>query len=368
LGIIIAGLATAAISWAGGGSAAAASDSDPSVVASEPRATPVSAYGGWLVWSSYRPAAGGFVLMAMQDGLIRQLPVRSRHVPFDASVGRDATGRPVVVYSRCRREPRRYETTTGSLPDYNRARGCDLYRFNLTGGRGEERLHVGSRTTSEYLPSIWGHRLLFARIDPRARTAPAAPRLKWLNLRTRRMHTLPAGTLGQYDEDSSGKWLLGLNLRGTRLAFSWAYWPRRCFGIDMNEERVSNTSFELWVGTLNGRHTRLEHTCDGGAALSPHFEAGALEYLRRAPLFDRPGAEFRYEAVRYSWTRHSYEAATITARENDYPLVTANDETGSYELRWRFSPADGQTTITLVRAGERTYSPTQPRRQRQISP
>ena len=57
--------------------------------------------------------------------------VAQRSVPFDADAGPGRDGQPVVVYSRCRQEP----TLTAGLaptPDWQTARGCDVYELPLT--------------------------------------------------------------------------------------------------------------------------------------------------------------------------------------------------------------------------------------------
>jgi hypothetical protein len=67
--------------------------------------TPVSAYGGVAVWSAFDPASKTYRLRAYRGGHVSDVPVPPRRSPFDADVGPDATGQPVVVYSRCRVDP-----------------------------------------------------------------------------------------------------------------------------------------------------------------------------------------------------------------------------------------------------------------------
>src|SRR5262249_32912760 len=68
-------------------------------IAQVPAATPLSGGDGWIVWSVRAP--GGWTLDGYHDGAVRPLPVAARPQPFDASVGTEATGAPVVVFSRC---------------------------------------------------------------------------------------------------------------------------------------------------------------------------------------------------------------------------------------------------------------------------
>jgi hypothetical protein len=86
-------------------------------------------------------------------------------VPFDADAGPDAQGDPVVVYSRCRRDP---VLETGSLApaaDWQTARGCDLYELALSTAAPRERklTTASSKTKSETTPSTWRGGLAFAR-------------------------------------------------------------------------------------------------------------------------------------------------------------------------------------------------------------
>src|SRR4051812_13543959 len=77
------------------------------LIATEPAPTPISAFRGQALWSSAVSTNGNrrYRLRLWANGVARLLPVRSRTIPFDAQLGRDRSGHPVIVYSRCEAEP-----------------------------------------------------------------------------------------------------------------------------------------------------------------------------------------------------------------------------------------------------------------------
>ncbi len=81
-----------------------AASGQAAAIASVSADAPISAAGGWLVWSV--PVEGGWGLEAYHDGSIATLPVAPRLQPFDANVGTDARGVPVVAFSRCAKTPK----------------------------------------------------------------------------------------------------------------------------------------------------------------------------------------------------------------------------------------------------------------------
>jgi hypothetical protein len=122
-------------------------------VATVARSTSVDVYGGHAVWSTWDAAAGAYRLTEYAGGRARTLPVAPNAVPFDADVGPDASGRPAIVYSRCRRAPLSPWALDGR-------RGCDLYAFRS--GR-EVRLARADSAADEYFPALWRGRLAFTR-------------------------------------------------------------------------------------------------------------------------------------------------------------------------------------------------------------
>jgi hypothetical protein len=142
-------------------------------IATVSRPTPVSAFAGRLVWSSYDPATHGYRLMTRARGVTSALPVRPRGVPFDVDLGPDRHGDTVAVYSRCRHDPPRRDPAIGNaltqMPDWARGRGCDLYELHFRAGREKRISAASSPESSEFLPSIWKSRIAFARVRERRR-------------------------------------------------------------------------------------------------------------------------------------------------------------------------------------------------------
>jgi hypothetical protein len=121
------------------------------VVASLTRGTPISAYGGALAWSEYDAASDRYALVVQRGGRTARAPIANAARPFDVSLGPDARGRIVALYTRCRR------ATTG----------CDVYRYDVASGRERRVAAVSSPDSDEAWPAQWRGRLTFVR---RART------------------------------------------------------------------------------------------------------------------------------------------------------------------------------------------------------
>jgi hypothetical protein len=132
------------------------------------RATPVSAYGGSVVWSEYRAASGRYALMRRTGGQTAAVPVPTRGVPFDVDLGPGPDGRLNAVYSRCRVEPGggdpRVRQWAAGTPQWSSGRGCDLYRFAFASGRETPIRIANTPNASEFLPSIHRRRVAFARV------------------------------------------------------------------------------------------------------------------------------------------------------------------------------------------------------------
>jgi hypothetical protein len=131
--------------------------------------TPISAGGGWLLWSVR--ASGGWGLEAYHEGRSQALPVRPRPQPFDVSVGTDARGAAVATFSRCARTPKmrdvgETEVTGGSLLEPRTGAGCRVYLLELGSGR-ERRLPIPHPSgASDTTPSMWRGSVVFARRAP----------------------------------------------------------------------------------------------------------------------------------------------------------------------------------------------------------
>lgn len=156
-------LATLAL-WAFGAHGEA--QAGTSVIASGRGATGITAHGGHVVWSARAPGARRWRLMHWHAGRVRTLSAAgTRGVPFDADVGPDTGGRPVVVFSRCQRDPR-------SAAAWLQARGCRLFELPLTGsGTARELTTPLPPGVSATTPSRWRGRLAFARHPDREPTS-----------------------------------------------------------------------------------------------------------------------------------------------------------------------------------------------------
>ena len=127
------------------------------VISVEPAAPKLSAAAGVLAWSNFDQATGAWFLAIRRGTLVQRLPVAPRAVPFDVDLGHDARGHLIAVYSRCDREP-------GFPPT---GRGCDLYRYDLDAGLERRLAGASTDVASEYLPSLDGGRVAFARVYER---------------------------------------------------------------------------------------------------------------------------------------------------------------------------------------------------------
>lgn len=128
----------------------------------------IAGYGNVLAWSEYDVTDATFSLVAQQEGQApRRLDTKSRNRPFDVDAGPGRDGKPTLVYSRCRNEPKQpdrrglYEYF--GLPRYPGGSGCDIYTYSLTAGRERRLDAISSRDADEFMPSIWRSTVAFAR-------------------------------------------------------------------------------------------------------------------------------------------------------------------------------------------------------------
>ena len=126
---------------------AAAPASADEVVAELHRDTPIAAHGGALAWSQYDPASRRYRLVVRRGGVATTRARSAARRPFDVSLGPDAHGRLVALYTRCR-------TAT---------RGCDVYRYDLASRRERRLATVSSPAHDEAWPVQWGDHVAFVR-------------------------------------------------------------------------------------------------------------------------------------------------------------------------------------------------------------
>jgi len=213
--------------------------------ATEARTTSVSAHGDRVVWSSYDAARDRYRLMVRINGITSRVPVAPRREAFDADLGPDGRGRPVIVYSRCRRQ-------RSALPPRPND-GCALYRFSWSTGREARLDHLAQRGSATWRPSIWGRSIVFARTtrgDSGLRTQIASAGMR----RGSRVRLLGralsvAGTPA------------ALDLRARSVGVLWRTEPGRC-GPFIEGELNSPERFEIWSLPTSGRDpTQIESLC-----------------------------------------------------------------------------------------------------------
>jgi hypothetical protein len=168
-------------------------------------ATPLSAGGGWLVWSA--PEGTQWALMAYHAGSVVRLPVAPRAQPFDANVGTDIAGLPVVTFSRCTRTPRMRTVGEqggggGALLEPASGAGCRIRVLELTDGAEVKPPIPAPAGVSDTTPSIWHGQIAFARHTP---SHGAVWQIEsWSPSARHRLKTLPHGRIPSCPEVPHG--------------------------------------------------------------------------------------------------------------------------------------------------------------------
>jgi hypothetical protein len=265
--------------------AATAGGAVPLVVASITAETPISAGSGWLVWSVPN-GEGEWRLDAYHAGVVKQLPIESRVQPFDASVGTDASGRPVVTFSRCARVPLMFPVGErglgqgGTTLQPETGAGCRIHVFELGGGHERPLPIPTPRTASDTTPSMWHGAVAFARHTPAH--ADVWQVLSWSQRAPRTIVTLRHGRIATHcphePRGCASRRPLGaveaLSRDGSIVTFLWHVQGPGVFG-----ER--NDSWELRVDDLATASSTLadagssHEACTG--PFKPEAETSELE-------------------------------------------------------------------------------------------
>ncbi|HEX8104356.1 MAG TPA: hypothetical protein VF533_17200 [Solirubrobacteraceae bacterium] len=283
------------------------------VVARERATTPIDAYAGHAVWSSYDRRARRYRLVAWYAGKRHRLPVAPRRTPFDADLGADERGGVQAVYSRCRREP------TG---------GCDLYRYSFA-TRTERRLAISSPRGSEGMPTVSGRHVAFVRYATVPRiyvgTIGGEGHVRRLRGGTRERNAA-GGDTGP----------ASLDLAGSRLAVAWVYEPRRCGGRPVDD---ADTAFanELWLYRANGGRRRLlGRGCDLDATADRRFDDVSLAGARRLAftLGTRGGG----------FVMRRLDTRTGRARDADLTGLSSSYMASVQDGRWTWVVLSGRRT------------------------
>jgi len=297
--------------------------------------TPLSAYGGWVVWSEQDPD-GRWALVAWHDGARTRLAAAPRSVPFDADVGPDAHGRPVVTFSRCAVDPSPREFDQ----PWSTARGCRLDSWDLARGREDVLAVPRPAGASDSTPSRWRGRVAFQR-----RTAGAdVAQVMVEDLATHRLRRLPHGAVPHHCPYATGcakaryRGEVGeLDLGARTLAFSWH--------VQAPSVEGAGAGWELRADALGGGATvragsgYVSGACGGRAPFSPNATAGGVAFLDRT---------YKCEGVEGTIT-----ATAVTSGV----LSTARAPDGG--VAWRIA-RDGASTYAVLGPGHVGAEPLAP--------
>lgn len=319
-----------------------------SILATEARATAVSAYGGRVVWSSFDRLSQMYRLVAYDAATGRRtLPVRPRRVPFDVDLGPAPGSGVSAVYSRCAIEP---EIPTGrnELPTYVDGRGCDLYLYDFRASR-EHRIGPRSlATASEVLPSVWRGDVAFARVYERRRGIEGLRAHLYYGSLTSRQppRRLRGGTPGHWQDVNlsgsdpdyvGGDAPVGLDLQGERLAFVWALSLKQCEPNQPADDGMAPSRSEIWTERVDGhRRLLIEYGCSGDETdyfFSPTFSGGRLFYFRRLNVTSYGGRFRAYDLVTrtFSESRAGRRAFSI-ARDGGMTYYSLLPRTGRIRI------------------------------------
>jgi hypothetical protein len=247
-------------------------------------ATPLSAGNGWLVWSA--PEGRQWTLMAYHAGSVVRLPISPRAQPFDASVGTDVAGLPVVTFSRCAQTPRMRTVGEqggggGALLEPASGAGCRIRVLELTDGVEIKPPIPAPPGVSDTTPSIWHGQIAFARHSPSHGDVWQIE--SWSPSARNRLKTLPHGRIPSCPEEPHGctqkahGMVEALQRDGAIVTFLWVLpWPQQ--GL------VGEGAWEVRVDQADGSRAALAagdfgHEACTAPVLGPH----ELEYVWPLP-------------------------------------------------------------------------------------
>jgi len=133
---------------------APAAHAAPTTIATEQRATPISAWAGTVVWSSFDATTNDYHLVVSRNGAAPQrLAVAPSANAFDVDLGTNRSGSTYAVYSRCT------TAATQNTPPTD----CDLYRLSIASGIETKLDTLSSPTWDERDPTIFRGEIAFIR-------------------------------------------------------------------------------------------------------------------------------------------------------------------------------------------------------------
>lgn len=259
-------------------------------LATEPAATSVTAYGGLVAWSHREN--GRFRLRLRYNGKIVDARAPGRTVPFDVDAGPSPTGRPMLVYSRCRHEPVSVRVDATSLPAWNNALGCDLYRYDPVSRREQKLGRVSRSAVSETLPSLWKDQIAFSAVaEPENAAAARVPRIALARVSTGVRRQFAGGPLGRITGTGSDGLHPGptsIDLRASTIGLSWSYYGQPCpdnSAVDgplggthsEDESVVPSQIIEISPTTRRVR----SRSCNGENVISAFWKDNALAWVRQ---------------------------------------------------------------------------------------
>jgi DNA-binding beta-propeller fold protein YncE len=234
--------------------------------------TGVGAYRGRVAWSEYDSAVGRYFLVTRAAGVSVRAPVPPRARPFDADVGPDVRGRPVVLYSRCAGDPG------------GPATGCGVRELDPATG-AERRALIGVTAPVELRPSRWRRRVAVSRRDGHGLRRPY---LCTEAATVTRCEARPAGPRGDRPlEPATGPF--GIDLGPRTLAVAW-------LSDDGGLRRRAILVDDLRVPMRRARARSVAQATAGieeGAVFSPSVSGSSVYYGRgNASCFDAGRAAF----------------------------------------------------------------------------
>jgi len=197
-GALLCGLLLLSLPGLGASAASAATS-----IARTSQPTPVSAYEGFVAWSTF--TGGAYHLMLSAAGAVTPVPTPPEPQPFDASVGHNQRGEVVVLFSRCAR----YRSNPSQLLFEAAGSRCRVYAYSPARHTlAPLALGTGAADSLTH-PSEWGSRVAVVASTPRG-----SEQIEVVSLASHRHSTLPGGTLAHDSVDS-------LRLAGSRVVSSW---------------------------------------------------------------------------------------------------------------------------------------------------
>lgn len=271
---------------------ATASAAHATTVAQPNASTPVRAYGGTIVFSTWDATEQRWFLTVREAGAgaPQRLDVASSDTPFDADIGTDSQSRPQLIYQRCD------ET-------------CDLYVYSLADDSGERPVrNANDPDNPDINPTLWRGRIAWTRVygtqgdeNPIVYTKLlSAPRSQ----PSKRLPGVPQRRTGDVDPvtgPTTAREVQALELYGDNLAVVVDYSCEGCSGIAQSELRLDSVK--------QGTSRQVAYTVvglSGQQLIGPSFFSGNLGWYRSCAV-DEPSCRTDAAPWRYGISDRSYE-------------------------------------------------------------